>query len=420
MLLKCSIPVAVGCATIYGLWVGGASFTILASDAIAQLNTFTLLAVPFFILVGGFMSRGTMAQRLLDFIMVMVGGRREAIAIATIIACAFFAALCGSAVATVAAIGAITIPMMVDQGYKKEYATSIAAAGAIVGPIIPPSVIMCIYGIQTSTSITELFMGGMIPGILMTVGFLITFTLTKRRAGNIDWNHKGDYKARYTAKEKWQAFWKAKWALMMPVIVLGGIYSGIFTPTESAIIACVYALFVGFFIERDLTLKEVLLSFKMTIMSMGGLMILLAFAAVFGKMLTLLQIPQHLSEAILSLTTNKFLLLLLVNVIFLIAGCFLEAGAAIVILTPVVLPVVESLGISRLAFGVFMCVNLVIGTLTPPFGTNLFMGSSISGVPALTIAKKCIPFMISSLAVLMLITYVPGIIEFLPNLLYGK
>lgn len=419
LLVKVPVPFAVAGAAIVGLTKAHIGLQLITSSPFNSLNSFTLLAVPFFILAGNFMSTGAMANKMLRVAQVFFGKNKSGIAITTIVASAFFAALSGSAVATLACIGSLTIPMMVKEGYKLPYATAIAASGAIVGPIIPPSVIMCVYGVQTGCSISDLFIGGLIPGLLMSIGFVLVIKLTMKK--NVDMTISAEgAQDKYTVQDKLRAVWEGKWALLMPVIVLGGIYGGIFTPTESAVVACDYALIISLFVEKDITLKDIYNCFRGTVAVMGGLMILLGMAAVFGQVLVLNKIPQMVTNGVLSLTGgNHILILLAINAVLLVAGCFMEAGACIVIFTPLMLPLVQKCGITVTEFGVIMCANLVIGTLTPPFGTNLFMGSSLTGEPVFRIAKYCIPFMLSSLAVVLLCTFVPSICSFLPNLLAG-
>lgn len=415
LLIEMPVPIAIGVASVYGIITGNLSLQLTASIVLKTLNSFTLISVPFFILAGSIMSRGSIAKKLLNVCKTFNSKNKFGMGITTIIASAFFAALSGSAVATVAAIGAITIPMMIKLGYKPSFATAIAASGAIVGPIIPPSIIMVVYGVQTNTSISDLFLAGFIPGILLSIGFVITTKLTHK--GKID-EEKALVKAEesLSVKEKILVVWDAKWALMMPVIVLGGIYAGIVTPTEASVIACDYAIIVSMLIERDMKWKDLREAFIASIKTLGGLLILLGMAGTFGYVITLNQIPDKLCGLVLDLTSNKILILLIVNLILLLAGCFLEACAAIVIFAPIMLPLINQVGISTLAFGVIMCVNLVIGTLTPPFGLNLYVGSSVSKVPVHEIAKQALPFILAAITVLILITYCPQIIEFLPNI----
>ncbi len=421
LVIKLPVPIAVGIACAYGLATAGVNAQLIVSSSVKTLNSFTLLAVPFFILAGNIMTRGSIAAKLLNVAKAFFGDRKDAIAISTIVACAFFAALSGSATATVAALGPLCIPMMTDEGYSTPYACAIIASGAIVGPIIPPSIIMCVYGVQTNTSISNLFTAGFIPGILLSISMVIALEITKNKHNNIDFNKKSTlvaaHKGRYTAKEKLAVLWDSKWSLLMPVIVLGGIYAGIVTPSEAAVVSCVYVLIISFFVSRDMTIKDVLDAFRVTVSTMGGLMILLGLSTVFGNVLTLNMIPQKVCSGILGLTTNPILIMLAINVILLIAGCFMEACACIVIFTPIMLPLAQQCGITPLQFGIIMCVNLVIGTLTPPFGLDLYMASAITGEPVFRIAKKAIPFMVSTIIVLLIITYIPAIIDFLPRIL---
>ena len=420
LLAKLPVPIAVGVSCIVGLLNADISAQLLITSSVKTLNSFTLLAVPFFILAGNIMTRGSIAAKLLYIAKAFLGDRKEAIGIATIVACAFFAALSGSSTATCAALGPLVIPMMRSEGYKTRYAAAIVAAGAMVGPIIPPSIIMCVYGVNTNTSISDLFTAGIIPGLLLSGSFVVALMITKKMDNNIDFAHVNtevSFTHKLSLKEKLLTLWDGKWALLMPIIVLGGIYSGIVTPAESAVIACVYVLIVSCFIEREMRIKDVLESFRVTINTMGGLMILLGMSTVFGNVLTMNRVPEMITEAILGLTHNPILIMLGINVILLIAGCFMEAAACITIFTPMLLPLAIECGQTPLTFGILMCVNLVIGTITPPFGLSLYMTSSITKEPVFGIAKKVIPFIISSVVVLMLITYVPQIITFLPTVL---
>ncbi len=420
LLVKLPVPIAVGTACIVGLLNADISTQLMITSSLKTLNSFTLLAVPFFILAGNFMTRGSIAAKLLAVAKAFLGDRKEAIGIATIVACAFFAALSGSSTATCAALGPLVIPMMQSEGYKTRYAAAIVAAGAMVGPIIPPSVIMCVYGVQTNTSISDLFIGGIIPGLLLSGGFVVAIMITRKMDNNIDFNYVNPQvtkRGKMTFMEKLLTIWDGKWALLMPVIVLGGIYSGIVTPSEAAVVACVYVLIVSCIIEREMGIKEVLDAFRVTINTMGGLMILLGMATAFGNVLTMNHIPEMITEAVLGMTSSPIIIMLAINLILLLAGCFMEAGACITIFTPMMLPLAQECGLSPLAFGIIMCVNLVIGTITPPFGLSLYMASSITKEPVFGIAKKIIPFIISAVIVLMLITYVPQIITFLPTVL---
>jgi len=423
LLAKLPVPIAVGVSCIVGLLNADISVQLLITSSVKTLNSFTLLAVPFFILAGNIMTRGSIAGKLLDICKAFLGDRKEAIGVATIVACAFFAALSGSSTATCAALGPLVIPMMQNEGYKTRYAAAIVAAGAMVGPIIPPSIIMCVYGVQTNTSISDLFTAGIIPGLLLSGSFVVAIMITRKMDKNIDFEHVNtavSFSGKLTMAQKLKTLWVGKWALMMPIIVLGGIYSGIVTPSEAAVIACVYVLFVSCFIEREMNFKDVLESFRVTINTMGGLMILLGMATVFGNVLTMNRVPEMITEAILSMTSSPILIMLGINLILLVAGCFMEAAACITIFTPMLLPLAIECGQTPLTFGILMCVNLVIGTITPPFGLSLYMTSSITKEPVFGIAKKIIPFIISSVIVLMLITYIPQIITFLPTVLGGN
>lgn len=418
LLIGMALPGAIGLATIYGFDVCGLNFNMIWSGMIRQMNSFSNLAIPFFILAGNLMSKGSIAQELLNVCQAFAGKKKLSIGITTIVVCAFFAALSGSSVATVAAIGPITFPLMIAMGYDKAWAAAIIASGAIVGPIIPPSVSLVVYGVATNESVSNLFMAGVIPGLLLSLSFIIVLMITNKKNIDAETNRKMQESVPdYTLIQKLKIIWHAKWALLMPVIVLGGIYGGFYTPTEASIIAVDYVLLLGL-LQKTLKLSDLKQSLFGMFKSIGGLMLILSVAQAFGYVVALNQIPDKI-VAFMSGINSQIIILLIINLILLIVGCFMEALAAIVIFTPILAPLAISAGLTNLQFGIVMCVNLVIGTITPPFGLDLFVASGLTKVPVNEIVRKTVPFIISSVVVLMLITYLPQIIDFLPRLLHA-
>lgn len=374
-------------------------YSILTQVMVTANDSFPLMAIPFFILAGVLMGRGGVSERLLNIANSFVGHYRGGFAIAAVLTAIFFSAISGSGPATVAAIGTIMIPEMVRRGYKKIFATALIAAAGTIGIVIPPSIPLVIYGVSSGTSIGDLFKAGILPGILMGGALMVWAYLHAKKE-----NYRPDPKA--TWKERLHHINRGKGALFMPVVILGGIYGGIFTPTEAAVIAVVYGLILSFCVYRELTWKGTIVLFYDSAVSTGSIMVIVAAAAVFGRILTLEQIPNNVASTILSLTDNPIIFLLLVNILLIIVGTFMETIAAVIILTPILLPLSAQMGIDPVHFGIIMIVNLSLGFITPPLGLNLFVASSISDIKIVQLSKGIIPGFVVLVIVLFLITYI--------------
>lgn len=373
----------------------------MAQVAFTSIDSFPIMAIPFFIAAGVFMGAGGLSRRLLKLADEIVGGLYGGMGLTAIVTCMFFGAISGSGPATVAAIGALTIPAMVERGYDKFFAAALVAAAGCVGVMIPPSNPFVVYGVSAQVSIGDLFMSGIVPGLLTGLVLMTYCYLYSRKQG---W--RGEQKKR-TPRTLGRAVWEAKWALMVPVIVLGGIYGGIMTPTEAAAIAAFYGLIVGVFLYREMDCRAVARSCVESCETSSIIIVLMAMATLFGNIMTLEDVPGTIARAILSFTENKIVILLLINVLLLIVGTFMEALAAIVILTPILLPVVTGVGVSPLHFGVIMVVNLAIGFITPPVGVNLFVASGVAKAKLEKIAGMALPMIGLMLLVLLLCTYFP-------------
>ncbi len=406
IMLFIGVPVSIalglsGLITILG--AGTLPIGYIATTAFNSIDSFPIMAIPFFIATGVFMGAGGLSQRLLNLADELLGALHGGMALATIGTCMFFAAISGSGPATVAAIGSLTIPAMVERGYDKLFAASVVAAAGAIGVMIPPSNPFVVYGVSSQVSIGKLFLGGIVPGV-MTGLFLMAYAYwySKKRG----W--KGQEKKRnFTTFMK--AVWEAKWALMVPVIVLGGIYSGFMTPTEAAAVSAFYGLIVGAFIHRELNCGSFFNCLVDASSTSAIVIMLMGMATIFGNIMTLEDVPGIIANFILGLTNNKILVLLLINILLLIVGTFMEALAAIVILTPILLPVVIRVGVDPLHFGIVMVVNLAIGFITPPVGVNLFVASGIAKTKIADLSKAIVPLLLLMIAVLLIITYIPAI-----------
>ncbi|MCI8598070.1 MAG: TRAP transporter large permease [Lachnospiraceae bacterium] len=411
------IAIALGLSCcLYVAMFGGGGMALIVESFLNGTNSFTLLAIPFFMLSGELMISGGISQRLINFCMSLVKNRPGGLAIVTIISSMFFAAISGSGPATVACIGGIMIPQMVRAGYSKEFATAAAAAGGALGPIIPPSILFLLYGVATNTSVAKLFLAGVIPGILMGVAMIIIATKISKKEKYIPNEAvQAELQAIYD-KGLFHNFQEAIWALLVPIIILGGIYSGIFSPTEAAIVASVYALFAGMFIYKELSFRDLPGVFIRAARGCSFLVII-SFSTAFAKLLTLEGVTTSIANGVLALTTNKYIILIMINILLLIVGMIMDAAPATIILSPILLSIVQPLGVDPIQLGVIIVMNLAIGMITPPVGINLFVGCKISKIQLESTLKFALQLLVYMLVILILVTYVPAISLFLPNLL---
>lgn len=412
-LMFIGVPVAIS----LGL-AGSVTIILFSPDSVRSLaiklfetsEHYTLLAIPFFLLAGSFMTTGGVARRLIDFANASVGHIRGGLAIGAVLACMLFAALSGSSPATVAAVGSIAIAGMVRSGYPQAFAAGIVTNAGTLGILIPPSVVMVVYAAATETSVGTLFMAGVVPGILLGVVLMVAIYIiaVKKNLPAMP---------RATPREWLSAARKAVWGLLLMVIILGGIYSGMFTPTEAAAVAAVYSAFIALFVYKDMRISEapkvVLESAKLSIM----LMFIIANAMLFAHVLTTEQIPQQITAMVLEAGLEPWMFLLVVNIVLLIAGAFMEPSAIILILAPILFPIAVQLGIDPIHLGIIMVVNMEIGLITPPVGLNLFVTSAVTGMPLADVIKAAMPWLMILLGFLVLVTYVPSISMGLPNML---
>ena len=411
LLIGVPICFAIGVSVFVGLYYGGIPFSFVAQSSFTALDSFTTMSVPFFILAGSVMETGGLSRRLIGFAQALVGNITGGFGIVTVLACAFFAAICGSSPATVAAIGAIMIPAMIGRGYSAPFAASLTACSGGLGVVIPPSINMIIYSITANVSVADMFLSGFIPGIIITLALSFMAYLLAKKKG-----YKGSGQP-LSLRACLQALHEAKWALLAPVIILGGIYCGLFTPTESAAIAVVYGMIVGFFVYKELNLRNLVNVLVSASTTTGAVVIILATGMAFGRLIARYQIPQLAGDLLIGITDSWVLILLLIAVLLLILGCFMETLSIMIILTPILLPVVTSLGVNPIHFGMIMVLGAEIGMFTPPVGVNLFVASGISGVSLEKLSWAILPFIGTMLALYVLFILVPGITTFLPSLL---
>ena len=411
LVLNMPVGIAIGVSSLCAILADGRiSSLYIVQQLVTSADSFPLMAIPLFILAGELMGAGGVSKRLLNVCNVFLGRFTGGLATVTIVLCMFFAAVSGSGPATVAAIGSMVIPTMLDKGYSKSFTLALIATAGSIGVIIPPSIPMVIYGVSTSTSISSLFMAGFLPGILIGFSLIVVSYLYCKKQG---W--KGDER-KYTAKEKLAAIWDAKWALLNPIIILGGIYAGIFTPTEAAAVAAVYAFICGAFIYREFNIKEMFATIGNACNTTGTTMVIIGCATAFTKILTIEKIPGAITNGIINFTDNKILILLLINVLLLIVGCFMDTTPAMMVLAPILLPIAAQFGVDPIHFGIVMVVNLAIGFITPPLGINLFVASRVGRSDLEKVCSGIIKFILVMVVDLLLITFIPAISMTLPNI----
>ncbi|MBQ8564030.1 MAG: TRAP transporter large permease [Firmicutes bacterium] len=412
ILLVLGLPISLclaagGMAAV--LFTGDVNPIVLGQRMFGSLDSFTIMAIPLFMLSGNLMSAGGISKRLTDFCDSILGWMPGGMGVVSIFACMLFGALSGSPTATCAAIGSIMVPSMLQAGYEKKFALGTVAVAGVLGCIIPPSTVMISYSSCTDASVGAMFMGGIAPGILMGVAMMIV-------AVRYGLKHPEIEKTPFSLRNLWNKSVRAIGALLMPVIILGGIYGGIFTPTEAAGVACAYGLIVGIFIYRELDRKELKDAFVGSASTTGMVLFIMAAAAIFGYVMTRYQLTDAIANFIIEVCPTRFLFLLAVNILLLIVGCFMETTAAILILAPILSTVLSTFGIDPVHFGVIMCINLAIGCATPPLGLNLYVAAGLTGDPVeTTVNKHTVAYIIMSVIILMVITYIPEIVMFLPN-----
>jgi C4-dicarboxylate transporter DctM subunit len=403
-LIGAPMAVALGLAAVSYILLSDMAPNIILQRLFAGVDITAFLAIPFFILAGNLMLTGGLAHRLIRFANSMVGSLSGGLAIVTILGCMFFASISGSALATAAVLGTILIPAMVKHGYDTRFATAVVGSASPIGVIIPPSVTFIIYGSSTNTSIKDLYMAGLPAGIILGVVLAIVAYIMARRYGYV-----GEQKP-FDIKEFWASFKDAIWALGTPIIMVGGVFGGLFTPTESAVIAVLYALVIGLFVYKELKLKDLIPIFFDSAKTTGSLMFIVANAALFAYVMTIENIPQTVVQSMLSITENPILLLLIINIILLAAGAIMETIAIIIVMVPLFMPVVEMIGMDPVVFGVIVVVNTAIGMVTPPFGLTLLTASSVAKIGMEQTLKQVTPFILASILVLLLITYFPDVV----------
>lgn len=415
VLIAIGVPIAIsltGATLVTLLAVTDVNPIVVAQRYFTAVDSFSLMAIPFFMMAGMLMERGGISKRLINLANLLLGNLYGSLAIVLIVTSAFFGALTGSSTATVAAIGGIMIPAMLRSGYEEGFSLSTSASSGFLGCIIPPSIPMITYGVAAGVSIGGMFMAGVIPGILLALGMCCyAFYFGKKS------NYKASDK-RPTGKEILAAFKEAIWALLMPVIILGGIYGGIFTPTEASCVALFYGLIVGVFVFKELKIRDLPKMIKQAMINSAMVLFIIAGATAFGYLMTRGMIPARIATAITSITDNSILFLLIVNVLLLVMGTFMETNAAIMITAPIFLPIVTAMNINPIHFGTIMIVNLAIGQITPPLGVNLFVAAGIQGGTLEKVVNRhLIRYILICVLILLLITYIPGLSLALPSLL---
>ncbi len=414
-LLIFSVPIGIclGLATMAVMMFvdGTPPMVLLARSVVTGADSFPLIAVPLFVLAGDLMQQGGMSRRLVEFANALIGHIKAGLAFVNVLACVFFAAISGSSPATVAAIGSNLVPEMEKAGYSRKFSGSLTASSGMIGVMIPPSIPFIIYGVTAEVSIGKLFLAGIVPGVLFALMFMLIARVLLVKEADVQ-----ESSEPFSPAGVWTSFRKSVWALLVPGIILGGIYSGVFTPTEAGAVAVVYAAVIGLFVYGDITMKDLPDILAKSALTSGTILVLVIMATAFGRMVTIAQIPTQLATSMTALSDNPIIILLLINVLLLVIGMFMETISSIIIMTPILLPVATALGVDPIVFGVILTVNLAIGFCTPPLGVNLFVASSISGVSIERLSMAILPFFAGMILLLLLITYVPAISLALPSL----
>jgi C4-dicarboxylate transporter, DctM subunit len=409
--LTISVAVSIGLSALIGIQISNVNMLVAVKEMFSSINKFPLAAIPFFILAGNLMETGGISRRLVEFAKSIVGGVQGGLPMTCVLTCMIFAAVSGSSVATTFAIGAILIPALIKHGYPTPYAAALQATSAELGVIIPPSIPMILYGVAAEVSIGELFIAGFGPGFLIGGALMLFVFLWCKWKG---WG-KNDGEGRLSFG---RATWQAGWALFMPVIILGGIYGGVFTPTEASAVAVFYALIVGMVIYREIRITDLYTILKKSVVSSAVIMFIIANAGLFAYLITRAGVPDAIGQWLKIVLENPILFLLGVNIALFIIGMFIETSASIIVLAPILAPVAAHFGIDPVHFGIIMVVNLALGMITPPFGVNLFAACTVARISLDRVIAPLLPFVAVVLSCLMVITYVPSISLFLRDLVY--
>lgn len=415
MFLGVPVGFALGGATMVAMWFcSDLNMVVNAQYCYSGIFSFTVMAIPFFMLAGSIMSGGGIAKRIVNFASALIDFVVGSLGCVTILASMFFGALCGSGMATASAIGGMMIPEMKKKGYPAEYAATVVCFGGLIGPIIPPSLSFVLYGSATGVAVPDLFKAGIFPGIMLGLGFiLLNIIICKRKGIDLRANDTDSEKVpmgqalKYRLKRLWLATKDGIWALLSPVIILGGIYSGIFTPTEAACVSVVYSVIISLFVYKELTFKGVVKVFATAAVLNGVTSFLLGYSTVFSTFMTFEKLPQSISIFLGSISSNPVVVMLLINVILLILGCFLDTVPAIIVMAPMLLPTCKMLGIDPIHFGVIMAVNLAIGLCSPPYGCNLFVGAAVAKIKMESMLKWVAPYFAAAVIMLLVITFWP-------------
>ncbi len=413
LLLGVPVGLSIGVSGLLIVFLSGFPLEMIPQTMFSGNESFALVAVPFFVLAGDILARGGISERIIAFAEATLGRFRGGLSIVSTVASMFIAAISGSGAATTAAVGSALLPQLEEKGYDVDFSAALIAASGTIGVVIPPSVPMVLYAVIAGVSVAKLFMAGFVPGFLMGLGLIVYSIYVARKRG---------YPASRstTGREKWKLFIEATWGLMTPVIILGGIFSGFFTPSEAAAVAVVYSLFVAFFIYRSLSLKQF---YKIVVgsgVTSALIMFIIATAKLFGWGLAFFQIPEAVARFLLGFAGgNTFMIYLMITIIILLAGMFMETASALIVLTPIFLPTIIRIGGNLFHFGVLIAIGLAIGMATPPVAINIYVAGAITGLPMERISKPILPMVFVLIGILLLVTYVPSLILSLPMLVWG-
>ena len=412
VILGAPIAIGLGLSSMLAIYFGtNLPLVLIPQRMYAAADSFPLMAIPFFMLAGALMETGGISRRLINLADKLIGHLTGGLALVGILTCMFFAAISGSGPATVAAIGSIMIPSMVRAGYDESFSAAVMAIAGSIGIIIPPSIPMVTYGVVGGVSIGAMFLGGFGAGLLVGLALMIMAYYISKKNGY------GGRDEKFSFMEFLKALKEAFWAILMPIIILGGIYGGFFTPTEAAAVAVAYGFIIGFFVYKELKLKDLPSIFVNSAISTATVMLIIATAQVFGWILTSERVPDAIAQSFTNITSSPIVFMILINLLLLVVGTFMETNAAIIILAPIFLPLVIELGIDPILFGVVMVANLAVGMVTPPLGVNLFVACGVQKISIEKISKAVLPFILVNVLVIFILSFVPKIILFLPNLM---